>query len=168
MDPDYYQIIKDQYARSRGDSTELFRTILAAALIIGMQPALGCLEACVVEKRTAWFERNRPSIEPSGDVLRDAFKLFYDGYLGLSIPRDGEIIEANQRWITARWWNPCPTLEACRKFGLDTREICFKVYDRPVQALLALIDPRLRFRRNYQALRPYYGYCEESIELDET
>jgi propanediol dehydratase small subunit len=34
-----------------------------------------------------------------------------------------------------------------------------------VQEFLQRIDPRLRFDRNYTALRPYRDYCEELITL---
>jgi hypothetical protein len=64
-----------------------------------------------------------------------------------------------------RWWNPCPTLEACVRLGLDTRTVCRQAYHQPVQVMLSRLDPRLRFERNYEALRPYVSYCEERIVL---
>jgi hypothetical protein len=67
--------------------------------------------------------------------------------------------------MVTRWWNQCPTLDACQKFGLDTRDICRKVYHQPVQIMLERVDPGLRFDRNYECLRPYAPYCEEIIEL---
>jgi hypothetical protein len=42
-----------------------------------------------------------------------------------------------------------------------------KSYHKPVQAFLSKIDPRLRFDRNYEALRPHTVYCEEIITLEE-
>jgi tRNA(adenine34) deaminase len=167
MKGEYYQLVRHQYARSRGDSTELFQTILSIAQEIGLDGALACLEQCVIEKRLAWWDRNVETLERTGNPLRDGYRMFYEGYLGLSIPQDGEIVEAMDRRLVTRWWNPCPTLEACKKLGLDTREICRKVYHQPVQVLLSKIDPRLRFERNYAALRPYTPYCEEIIRLEE-
>jgi tRNA(adenine34) deaminase len=67
--------------------------------------------------------------------------------------------------MTVRWRNPCPTLEACQKLGLDTQVVCKLAYEKPVQAMLSRLDPRLKFTRNYGALRPVSPYCEESIEL---
>ena len=78
-----------------------------------------------------------------------------------------EIVEQVDRKMVTRWWNHCPTLETCQKLGLDTREICRKAYHKPVQAFLSKIDPRLRFDRNYEALRPHTAYCEEIITLEE-
>jgi tRNA(adenine34) deaminase len=68
--------------------------------------------------------------------------------------------------LVIRWWNPCSTLDACQRLGLNTREICHKVYCRPVQELIQKLDPRLKFTRNYAAIRPYTPYCEEIIYLE--
>ena len=165
--PEDCQRIKDEYQASGGDSSRLFQVVLEAAGEDGLEEALACLEQCVSEKRSAWMERSESSIPGSGDPVMDAFRLFYQRYLGLSIPQDGEIVEATPRRIVSRWWNPCPTLEACQKFGLDTREVCRRVYQQPVEVMLRRIDPRLRFRRNYAVLRPYQACCEEIIELEE-
>jgi hypothetical protein len=115
----------------------------------------------------SWFDKQATALPRTGNPILDGYRLFYEHYLGLSIPQDGVLVEATEsRWVT-RWWNRCPTLEACCELGLDTRAICRKVYHRPVQAFLARIDPRLRFERNYEALRPYAPYCEEVILLVE-
>jgi hypothetical protein len=167
MNGEYYQLVRHQYQRSGGNTTELFQTILSIAQEIGLDAALACLEQCVVEKRLSWWDRNAEALEIMGDPLRDGYSMFYEGYLGLSTPQDGEIVEATDRRLVTRWWNPCSTLEACKKLGLDTREICRKVYHQPVQVLLSKMDPRLRFERNYAALRPYAPYCEEIIRLEE-
>jgi len=134
----------------------------------GLDDALECLQQCVLEKRLSWFDRNAKTLKRTGNPVIDGYKMFYESYLGLSIPRDGDIIEATDGQLVMRWWNACPTLEACRKLGLDTREICKKVYHQPVQALLSKVDPRLRFKRNYEALRPYTPYCEEIIVLQDS
>ena len=167
MKEEYQQLIKDQYLKSRGDSMMLFKTIVSIAEQTGLALALECLEQCVIEKRVAWLERNAQSFEKTGNPLVDGYKAFYERYLGLSLPGNGEIIQANGRRIVFRWWNKCPTLEACQAFGLDTRVICKVVHHQPVNILLSRVDPRLRFERNYAALRPYTPYCEESIEIDQ-
>jgi hypothetical protein len=76
-------------------------------------------------------------------------------------------VEHTQKRIVMRWWNPCPTLEACNKLGLDTREVCKKAYEKPVQEFLKQINPRLRFGRNYESIRPHAACCEEIIELED-
>jgi hypothetical protein len=166
MEPDYAQLIKSKYESSRGDSGELFKAIQAAAADIGMDAALEILQSCVIEKRLAWVARVRAQLETSGDALQDGYHAFYERYLNVAAPQDGEIVERSERRIVMRWWNPCPTLEACKALGLDTRQVCAKAYEAPVQAMLSAIDPRLRFRRNYDAIRPYARYCEEIIEIE--
>jgi tRNA(adenine34) deaminase len=168
MNREYCQLVRRQYENSRGNSIELFQTILSIAEKVGLDDALACLERCVIEKRLSWLDRNVTALEKTGNPLMDGYKMFYESYLGLSIPPDGEIVEATDRQLVTRWWNDCPTLEACQKLGLDTREICKKAYHKPVQVLLSRIDPRLRFKRNYAALRPYTPYCEEIIALEES
>jgi len=165
VDEKYHDLIDYQYRNSGGDFTGLFQILLSIAGEIGWDDALACLERCVVEKRLAWLNRNLGTLERTDDPVADGYRIFYGVYLGVSTPEHGEIVEATAKKLVTRWWNHCPTLEACRKLGLDTREICKKVYHEPVQVFLAEIDPRLRFARNYAALRPYAPYCEEIITL---
>jgi hypothetical protein len=166
MQPEDLQLIKVQYEASQGDSTGLFETILRVAQKVGLEEALAGLELCVIEKRSAWLERHAASLPDIGKAVANAFALFYEAYLGLHLPQDGELIEDEEDRITVRWTNRCPTLEACQKLGLDTRQVCSLAYDRPVQLMLQAIDPRLRFQRNYAAVRPLAAYCEETIFME--
>jgi hypothetical protein len=166
VEPTYSQLIRRQYESNGGDSTRLFRTILSISQTVPMDEALACLEQCVIEKRLAWLDKHMDALTKTGNPILDGYMAFYESYLGLSIPRDGKIVEATAERMVIRWWNHCPTLEACRKLGLDTRQICRKVYQQPVQVFLAKLDPGLRFGRNYEALRPYTPYCEEIISLE--
>jgi hypothetical protein len=165
MDDPYYRLIKAQYQQRRGSSIELFRTILEIAEEIGLRRALRHLERCVTEKRLLWLERNLETLDRSGDPLLDGYRAFYERYLGVSIPAEGQVVEVTEYRLVTRWWNRCSTLEACQALGLDTREVCAQAYHRPVEAFLARIDPRLGFERNYDALRPHACYCEEAITL---
>ena len=164
MDP-YYSLVKYHYTHSVGDTTRLFETILSLSRETSLELALECLERCVTEKRLAWLDANLARLERTASPLLDGYRLFYQVYLGISAPADGAIVEQDERCMVMRWWNPCPTLAACQKLGLDTRQVCRLAYHRPVQAFLSRIDPRLRFERNYAALRPYTPYCEEVIRL---
>jgi len=166
MDEHYHQLINDRYRSSRSDSTELFQTVLSVADSIGADRAWACLEQCVIEKRLAWLDQHLAGMERTGKPLADAYHIFYEVYLGISAPQDGEVAEATDKELVTRWWNRCPTLEACRTLGLDTRDICRRAYHRPVQVFLARIDPRLRFDRDYRTLRPYGLSCEETITLE--
>jgi len=163
----YYQRIEEKYQHSQGDSTELFDEILDASTVITLDEALSCLERCVIEKRAAWLKANFGEVEIESDPVNAGYEWFYEKYLRVSVPKDGEIVEHSGNRMVMRWWNPCPTLEACKKVGLDTREICKKVYHRPVDEFLKRINPKLRFSRNYHNIRPYAAYCEEIIELED-
>jgi tRNA(adenine34) deaminase len=165
MHAKYFPIIQQAYDDSRGSSIELFQTVLSIAGAAGMDDTLACLQGCVTARRLAWWQRTGRNMVTTNDLVMDGYRLFYENYLGLSIPKDGEIIEVSDRQMVSRWSNPCPTLEACKILGLDTREICKKVYQQPVQALLSKINPGLRFDRNYSSLRPHTPYCEEIITL---
>jgi len=163
----YFQHIKTQYEKSSGDSTDLFREILRVSKEIGLDEALSILERCVTEKRVTWAKAHLGEIVLTGHPVLDGFRWIYEKYLGVFVPGDGEIVEHSDKRLVSRWWNPCPTLEACKKFGLDTRVICKKAYHRPVQAFLMQLHPGLRFERNYECLRPHTTYCEEMILLED-
>jgi tRNA(adenine34) deaminase len=165
LNAQYYPLVKKQYENSGGNSIQLFETILTIAKEYDLDEVLECLQQCVIEKRLAWWDRTGVTFTKSDNPLMDGFKLFYESYLGLSIPSDGGIVEASSTRLVSRWWNACPTLQACQELGLDTRVICRKVYQKPVEVLLSKIDPRLRFTRNYSSLRPCCPYCEEIISL---
>ena len=161
------QRIKSYYENSRNDSAELFREILRVSNEIGMGEALSILERCVIEKRLAWARTHLAEVSTTGIPVLDGYRWFYEKYLGVSVPEDGEIVELSEKRIVSRWWNPCPTLEACQQLGLDTKVICKKAYHRPVQEFLMQLHPGLRFERNYDCIRPHTAYCEEIIFLNE-
>ena len=165
MHGQFQEFVRNKYRRSAGDFTALFQQILAIAGEIGSDAAWKLLENCVIEKRLAWLDTNLETSHAIDDPIVRGYATFYETYLGVRTPDDGQIVEATHKRLVTRWWNYCPTLEACKKLGLDTREICRKAYHEPVQAFLSRIDPRLRFYRNYGALGPFSPYCEEVIEL---
>jgi hypothetical protein len=168
MDARYYDLVNRCYRDAGGDFTELFHTVLAIGTEIGWDRAWGCLQQCVIDKRLAWLGKNLEALQRTGDPLLDGYRSFYEVYLGVSTPRDGQIVEATDRRLVTRWWNRCPTLEACTRLGLDTRVICKQVYQEPVQVFLSAVDSRLRFARSYEAIRPYAPYCEEIIMLEDS
>ena len=119
-------------------------------------------------KRLAWLEQRglaRPPGWPLPDASvspRRAFELLFFDYMGLD-PEDLPVAEESDSRITWLSRNPCPTLEACGRLGLDTRFVCRAVYEKPVQVFLSQLDPRLRFVRDYSAIRPRAPHCRESI-----
>lgn len=167
MNEKHYQLVRQEYESSGEDYTGLFRVILSIAEETSLDDALQCLERCVTEDTLSWLEDNFAGLEKTGDPIDDAYKLFYETFLGVSAPKDGEIAEQTESRLVIRWRNRCRTLEACTQLGLDTREICPKAYRNMVQAFLSRIDPRLRFEPAHDRIRPHAAYCEEVIMLEE-
>lgn len=60
--------------------------------------------------------------------------------------------------------NFCPYLEACQRLGLDTRRVCREIGEPSIQAACRIIDPHLKFSRDYDSIRPYCDHCREAIE----
>jgi tRNA(adenine34) deaminase len=121
------------------------------------------IEAEVAQKRIAWF-RQHDQIAARYDhpTPRQAFDLLFFGYLGLS-PDELPIVSETETEIIWQSANPCPTLDAVKALGLDTRYVCRAIYEKSTQAFVSLLDPQLRFLRSYEEIRPYAGYCREMI-----
>jgi len=130
------------------------------------------VEKRVTSKRLEWLgqqELGRPSgwplpIDPI--LPQRAFDLLFFEYMGLA-PEDLPVVEVSESRVTWLSRNPCPTLEACSRLGLDTRTVCRSIYEKPAQIFLSQLDPRLRFVRDYSVIRPHAPHCRESIvQLD--
>jgi tRNA(adenine34) deaminase len=126
---------------------------------------LRMIEAEVTAKRRAWLRRHLPDPASLGEVSpRQAYEYLFRDYMGLSLA-DLPVISESEREIVWRSKNACPTLEACRALGLDTRSVCRSAYEKPTQAFLSWLDPRLRFLRDYEVIRPRAPHCLERIVL---
>jgi hypothetical protein len=163
---DHLERIRILYRNFKGDSIDLFQEILQISDEIGLEDALGLLERCVFEKRREWIQQHLTDIKTDGQPVQAGYHWFYEEYLHVSLPKDGELVSSSRDRIVTRWWNPCPTLDACQKLGLDTRVVCRLAYHRPVDEFLKAVHPGLRFERNYDCIRPYTGYCEEMVIVD--
>jgi hypothetical protein len=123
----------------------------------------GEIEAAVTAKRIAWLREHALDSSSAGSVTpRVAFERLFLEYMGLS-RADLPVIEETASKITWLSKNPCPTLDACQQLGLETREVCRAISEKPTQAFLSWLDPQLRFIRSYQEIRPYAAHCLESI-----
>lgn len=119
------------------------------------------IEKEVAQKRLAWLNskgmRPNPCMSP-----RQAFELLFFEYMGLGtedLPIHSECADEIS-WYSQ---NPCPTLTACQRLGLDTRKVCRAAYEKSTQAFVSFLNPQLRFLRSYQEIRPYAEYCLERI-----
>lgn len=117
-----------------------------------------------VQRRIAWFEDNKHRFDfISNDLLDSAYRLLLTRF---DITADqAPVVFKNDQKIIFHSQNFCPTLEACKILGMDTRFVCRHLNEDATNQLVQQIDPRLRFSRNYEKLRPYSPYCEEMICL---
>ena len=116
-------------------------------------------------RRVAWFSEHRADfVFPADDPLEAGYRLLLLRFG--TAPEEAPVVSRSERAITFHSQNFCPTLEACRLLGLDTRHVCKCINEGSTNALLRQLDPRLSFSRNYEKLRPYALYCEETISLE--
>ncbi len=120
----------------------------------------------LTQKKIAWYEQNKNSLNVKGTDVRKAYEILLFRYMKIN-PKDIKVMHEDDNKIVWRSYNWCPVLEAAKRLGADTREVCSKGWEESNQKLIELINPRLKFSRNYLNLRPYGKYCEEQIELVE-
>ena len=122
--------------------------------------------AQLADRRLAWCRANQSLLAAeTGDVPGSAYKLLLRR-LNLA-PEDALILNRSATHLRFAARNFCPTLEACRILGLDTRVVCRILTEGPTNEFLRQMHPGLRFERNYETLRPHGDYCEEMISLVE-
>ncbi|HEY3424927.1 MAG TPA: nucleoside deaminase [Negativicutes bacterium] len=119
-----------------------------------------------IRRRLNWFKENQGKFEfIDSDIVNSAYRLLLDRF---KITADeAPIIKRSDKQIIFHSRNFCPTLEACKILGIDTRVICKRLNEDATDTLIKQIDPRLSFSRNYEKLRPYAQYCEEMITVDD-
>jgi tRNA(adenine34) deaminase len=112
-------------------------------------------------KRVSWYQAQNQKIT-APDALERAYRTLL---LKIDIQEEqAPVVDKNERKIVFHSKNFCPTLEACKILGLDTRRICKLYSEKSTDALVKQVDSRLSFSRNYERIRPYSEYCEELIE----
>jgi len=121
----------------------------------------------ITKKRVTWMTEHRDVVlaKYQGLPLEEiAWRAVCFDYMNIS-PPDSRIIRVSDKKIRLDSHNFCPYLEACQQLGLDTRYICKEVGESSIQKMIEIIDPRLKFSRNYTNLRPHSDFCEEYFEL---
>ena len=120
------------------------------------------IEAATTAKRLGWLEGRAHLLRTVPVTPRLLFETLFFEYMGLT-RADLPVVSESGEQITWLSRNPCPTLEACTRAGLDTRTVCKGAYERPTQAFLSWFDPRFRFIRDYGEIRPWSNHCREQI-----
>jgi len=117
------------------------------------------------KKRSRWYAGHGHSLVTDGeDILKAAYRVFLQK-LGISEDQ-APIVRCDETYLILHSNNFCPTLEACKLLGLETRFVCKHLTEKPTTDLIRQIHPKLRFMRNYERLRPHSDYCEEMIILE--
>lgn len=125
---------------------------------------LGMLNEDSICRRTKWFHENKNSFDfLSQDLLNSGYRLLLERFR--ISPDEAPVVHKTEEEIVFHSMNFCPTLEACKILGLDTRHICKKLNETSTDTLVKQIDSSLSFSRNYEKLRPYTEYCEEMIRI---
>lgn len=120
------------------------------------------LNADSINRRLKWFKENKAAFEfLDGDALTAGYKLLLKRFN--ITEAQAPIVAKSEHEVVFHSQNFCPTLEACKILGLDTRDICRKLNENATDTLLKQVNPCLTFSRNYTKLRPFTEYCEEKI-----
>ncbi|MFX1469977.1 MAG: nucleoside deaminase, partial [Promethearchaeota archaeon] len=111
-------------------------------------------EKKILEKRKKWFLDNKSQIDNlKGNEVEKAYRLLI---MKLEIDEEeAPIIEKSNVKLVFHSRNFCPSLEACKLLDLDTKIICKEIFERPTEEFIKLLNPKLRFSRNYDFIRPY-------------
>lgn len=120
------------------------------------------IEAETTARRIRWLEDHADRLRRAPATPRRLFETLFLDYMGLS-SAELPVLSESAEEITWASMNPCPTLEACARIGLDTRKVCKGAYERSTQAFLSWFDPRFRFLRDYREIRPWARRCRERI-----
>ncbi len=120
------------------------------------------IEAATTAKRLDWLKGHADLPRSTPVAPRLLFETLFFKYMGLA-RADLPVVSESDEQITWSSVNACPTLEACSRTGLDTRVVCKGAYERSTQAFLSWFDPRFRFIRDYDEIRPRANHCRERI-----
>jgi hypothetical protein len=119
------------------------------------------MAADLTQKRMAWLDHALPDRKGYQSFTpRDAFELLFFENMGLDQDDLAVVAESPSEiiWLS---YNRCSLLEACSTLGLDTRDVCRPVNEKATQAFLSRINPKLRFHRSSEEIRPHSDYCED-------
>lgn len=156
---------EELYFKLRGIA--LTQTIINLVKTLGKEKAAEIIKTTSSKKRVSWYRENKDKLELEGSTeLERAFEIVLLKYIGCK-PDEVPIVKKSEKRIVWRSYNPCPVLEACKRLGIDMREFCKRAYELPASKFFEIINPHIRFGRDYGKIRLYTEYCEEFIELIE-
>lgn len=122
----------------------------------------------ITERRVNWIKEHLDEMRIKYADLtpeEQAYRIVFFEHMKIN-PEHSRMIRVSQNKIRIESYNFCPYLIACNHLVLDTRHICKLIGEPSVQKMIEVINPNLKFSRNYDNIRPHNkDYCEEYIEL---
>lgn len=127
------------------------------------------LAATITRRRIRWLEDNL------GDMLRKyknlspeevAYRIIFLEHMLIN-PDFLHVIRASPTKIEIHSYNSCPYLGACKKLGLDsldTRIVCKEIGEPSIREMAKMINPNVKFSRDYSVIRPNWQFCMEFFE----
>ena len=144
----------------------LFKYIQEVSKEIGEVKALDILSEVQTQVDIKWFEDNKPNLDLTGPPLIAAYRMMFEDLLKVNL-EDIDIVEQSEKRIVHHYDLPCSILDACVELGLDTRKYCKALHQKAANVQMQLVDPRIRFNRDYKKIRPYVDTCVEMFWLEE-
>lgn len=125
------------------------------------------LAMSITKRRIAWLKENKKDVLAKYAGLPDeekAYRILYFDHMKIN-PEHSKLTKISDGKIKIESWSFCPYLEACKKLGLDTKFVCREIGESSCQKFCEMINPRIKFSRNYKNIRPYSNFCEEYFEI---
>lgn len=125
------------------------------------------LSDLITKRRVNWMKEHRDEILAKYEGLpldEIAWRAVCFDHMHI-YPPDSRSTRISDKKLRFDSYNFCPYLEACKQLDLDTRYICKEINEQPIQKMIEVLDPRLKFSRNYENLRPRSKFCEEYFEI---
>jgi hypothetical protein len=125
------------------------------------------LAELIMQRRITWFEENKDAILSKYADLSDeekAYRTIFFDHMKID-PEHSKMKKVGSTKIKIESYNFCPYLEACKQLGLDTKFVCKEICEQSIQKVSEMINPKIKFSRNYQKIRPYNYFCEEYFEI---
>lgn len=122
----------------------------------------------ITERRVNWIRAHLGKMLKKYEGLspeEQAYHIVFLEHMRIN-PKHSNVVRVSPGRIRIESYNFCPYLESCCHLNLDTRFVCRAIGEQPFQRMIEIINPNLRFSRNYDNIRPYNcDFCEEYIEL---
>jgi len=121
----------------------------------------------ITQRRVEWIQGHLDEMLAKYKTLNpeeQAYRIVFFDHMKIN-PAHSKMTRISQRKIRVDSYNFCPYLEACLRLDLDTKFICKEAGEQSIQTMIEVINPNLKFGRNYANLRPHNSFCEEYFEI---